>query len=121
MLSRVMCVRRMSTRVAKSINPHNGAVEKEYPLWSDAQATLAADKAAATFLKWKKSSFAERGVMLNKAAVVLRARKGEFSKMMAIEMGKPLAQGHFLRSPLFFTLFSLVNLPKNLTLIQLIN
>lgn len=83
----------MSTRVAKSINPHTSAVEKEYPLWTDAQATAAADRAAASFQKWKKSSFAERGVLLNKAAGILRAKKGEFAKIMAIEMGKPLAQG----------------------------
>src|SRR6185436_4417643 len=42
---------------------------------------------------WRKTSFAERGRLMKRAGEILRQRKEEFARLMAIEMGKPLKQG----------------------------
>jgi succinate-semialdehyde dehydrogenase / glutarate-semialdehyde dehydrogenase len=52
---------------------------------------VAAAHAAAT--GWRSSPFAERSGAMRRAAGILRARADEFGRVMAREMGKPLAQG----------------------------
>jgi succinate-semialdehyde dehydrogenase/glutarate-semialdehyde dehydrogenase len=77
----------------QTINPATGALVREYEEASDddvAAALAAADRA---FEDWRRVSFDERGRALRKAADALDARKEELAKLMAIEMGKPLAQG----------------------------
>lgn len=46
-----------------------------------------------SFLNWRKTSFAYRADLMLKAAAVLRKNKDEYAKLMALEMGKPFAQG----------------------------
>ena len=43
--------------------------------------------------EWAKVPFAERARLMNRAAEILLERKDDFAKMMAREMGKPLADG----------------------------
>jgi succinate-semialdehyde dehydrogenase/glutarate-semialdehyde dehydrogenase len=49
--------------------------------------------AAAAFRDWRRVPFAERAEPMRAAARILRARKEEFARTMAVEMGKPIAQG----------------------------
>src|SRR5687767_2100956 len=42
---------------------------------------------------WRRVPFAERAVPMKKTAAILRERKAELAKLMALEMGKPLKQG----------------------------
>jgi len=51
--------------------------------------TLAED----TFDAWRRVSFSERAKLFYAVAEILRARQDELAGIMAIEMGKPLAQG----------------------------
>jgi succinate-semialdehyde dehydrogenase/glutarate-semialdehyde dehydrogenase len=77
----------------QTINPATGALVREYDEASDDDvlATLAAADRA--FQEWRRAGFAERGRALVKAAETLDARKEELARLMAVEMGKPLAQG----------------------------
>lgn len=77
----------------QSINPANDALIREYPETAPAdvaKATAAADRA---FLAWRETRFAERAIPMRRAAALLRERKEELARLMALEMGKPLAQG----------------------------
>ena len=57
------------------------------------EALGAAGAAHQAFLKWRRTTFAERGAALHKAAEILRARKDEFARFMTEEMGKTLTDG----------------------------
>jgi succinate-semialdehyde dehydrogenase/glutarate-semialdehyde dehydrogenase len=76
-----------------SVNPASGETIKTYSEMTPAQAADAVAQAHGTWLKWRTTTFAERAKILKKTAVVLRERKHELAKLMAIEMGKPLKQG----------------------------
>ena len=77
----------------QSINPSNDALIREYPETSadDIKGALAAAHRA--FLAWRETSFADRALPMRRAAVLLRERKEALAQLMAVEMGKPLAQG----------------------------
>ena len=49
--------------------------------------------ASNTFESWKRTSVGERAALFHKVANILRDRQEELAKLMALEMGKPLAQG----------------------------
>jgi succinate-semialdehyde dehydrogenase/glutarate-semialdehyde dehydrogenase len=50
-------------------------------------------RAATAFDDWRRRRFAERAALLQAAARRLRAEKAEHARTMALEMGKPVAQG----------------------------
>jgi succinate-semialdehyde dehydrogenase / glutarate-semialdehyde dehydrogenase len=77
----------------KSINPANGETTKTYDEMSPREAAAAVGEAHETWTSWRKSSFAERGRLMTRAASILRERKGQLAQLMAMEMGKPLKQG----------------------------
>ena len=77
----------------QSINPANDALVQEYPETSPAELTRAVAAAHQAFLAWRFTSFAERAAPMRRAAALLRERKEALALLMAIEMGKPLAQG----------------------------
>jgi succinate-semialdehyde dehydrogenase/glutarate-semialdehyde dehydrogenase len=49
-------------------------------------------RSQAAFVSWKRTSFAERSALLNRAAAVLRSRKGLLAALMTAEMGKPMSE-----------------------------
>ncbi|HEY0307237.1 MAG TPA: aldehyde dehydrogenase family protein, partial [Acidobacteriaceae bacterium] len=71
-----------------SINPSNGKTIKTFPELTDAQLEAKLAAAAKTFQTWKKTSYAERAVILNKAAEIIRANVDRFAKHATLEMGK---------------------------------
>src|SRR5260370_34726287 len=71
-----------------TINPATGQVLKTFEPLSDAQIEVKLQKAADTFLSYRKVPFAERARMMMKAAAILDAEKETFAKMMTTEMGK---------------------------------
>ena len=77
----------------QSLNPFDGKVVAEYPeyTWDDVDARLVAAHRA--FLDWRRAPFAERSAVLRAAAGRLEARKDDLARLMAIEMGKPVAAG----------------------------
>jgi succinate-semialdehyde dehydrogenase / glutarate-semialdehyde dehydrogenase len=76
-----------------SINPTNGETIKTYDEMTPAEAASAVAEAHEAWWSWRKTSFAERARLMTRAALILRERKHELAKLMALEMGKPLKQG----------------------------
>ena len=77
----------------KSTNPVTGRVVKEYEeLTSGAAAAIVGD-VHRVFIDWRRTTFAERAQPMSKAASLLRGRAGELSRLMAVEMGKPVTAG----------------------------
>lgn len=75
-----------------TINPYTGEVLKTFPDASDTQIAQALDNAHNAFLDWRERSFAERSVILQRAADLLRAQANDFARLMTLEMGKITAE-----------------------------
>ena len=71
-----------------TINPATGQVVKTFEPLSDAQIEVKLQKAADTFLSYRRVPFAERAQKMLKAAAILDGEKETFAKMMTTEMGK---------------------------------
>jgi len=76
-----------------SVNPANGKTLRSYNEMTPEEAACAVEHAHETWTSWRKTSFAERGRLMTRAGVILRERKHELAKLMALEMGKPVKQG----------------------------
>jgi succinate-semialdehyde dehydrogenase/glutarate-semialdehyde dehydrogenase len=76
-----------------SINPANNKKLKLYKSHSDKRIEKKIAQTHAAWLKWKTTSFEERSRLLISMAKVLSEQKNDLARLMALEMGKPLAQG----------------------------
>ncbi len=77
----------------ESVNPATGETIKTYEEMTPPQAAAAVAEAHEAWKAWRKTSFAERARPMKRAAAILRERKEEFARLMALEMGKPFKQG----------------------------
>lgn len=76
-----------------SVNPATGETIASYSELNLHQLHATLKQVEAAWQKWRQTSFTERASLMNKAAALLRERKEEFARLMALEMGKPLAGG----------------------------
>ena len=76
-----------------AVNPATGELLKTYDEMTPGETAAAVEEAHAAWKSWRTVPFAERARPMKKAAAVLRERKEEFARLMALEMGKPLKQG----------------------------
>jgi succinate-semialdehyde dehydrogenase/glutarate-semialdehyde dehydrogenase len=76
----------------QSVNPSNGKVLKKFKELSDAQLEIAIKTAATCFETWRHKTFAERAIIVTKAATIMRERADEFAKPVTLEMGKLIAE-----------------------------
>ncbi len=77
----------------ESRNPYTGRVEQQFEAFSWAQTKQLLGEAHAAFADWRTTAFEHRARLMHRAADLLRERAGELARLMAIEMGKPLADG----------------------------
>ncbi|HEX6121895.1 MAG TPA: NAD-dependent succinate-semialdehyde dehydrogenase [Ktedonobacterales bacterium] len=77
----------------QSTNPTTGETIAIFEPFTQQQQDDALTQARGAFTRWRETSFAERATFMQLAAAVLRARKDELARMMAREMGKPIAEG----------------------------
>lgn len=77
----------------KSINPATGALVKEYPEPDAEQVQAWLEQTSQAQRAWKRTSFEHRSALMRRAAQVLRERADVYGRLMAEEMGKPIAQG----------------------------
>ncbi|TCD15080.1 NAD-dependent succinate-semialdehyde dehydrogenase [Oricola cellulosilytica] len=75
-----------------SINPATGETIKEIAGHSDEDIERALTNAKLAFDEWKKTSFAHRASIMNKAADLLEERKNELARTATREMGKRLQE-----------------------------
>ncbi len=76
----------------QSINPNTSKLLKSFEYISNAQLDKALAAADTCFQTWKHKSFAERAVILNKAAAILHAHVYDFAKLETLEMGKRIVE-----------------------------
>src|SRR5881296_1030699 len=76
-----------------SINPSSGEVLESFEEATSAALERVLAHAWQAFLGWRERTFAERAARLREVARVLGAKKVEYARLMALEMGKPVAQG----------------------------
>ena len=72
----------------QSVNPNNGQVLKSFEHLSNAQLEQSLAAAQTCFQTWKHETYAERAVIVNKAAALLHARVDDFARLATLEMGK---------------------------------
>ena len=77
----------------QAINPATGEKIGRYEETAAGDVERALAAAAAAFEEWRHADFSERAVPLKNAAALLRKQREDFARLMAIEMGKPIAQG----------------------------
>ena len=77
----------------ESLNPATGESIQTYPEMTREEVDAILEKADAAYQDWRHTSFSQRSSLMKKAGEILRARKEEFARLMALEMGKPVAQG----------------------------
>jgi succinate-semialdehyde dehydrogenase / glutarate-semialdehyde dehydrogenase len=71
-----------------TINPATGETLKTFEQLSDREIDRKLQIAADAFSKYRKTSFAERARMMQRAAEILEAKKDTFGRTMTTEMGK---------------------------------
>jgi len=72
----------------ESVNPYNGEHLKSFPVLTDAQLETTLAQAEICFLSWKHKSYAERAIIVAKAAELMHAHVDDFAKLATLEMGK---------------------------------
>ncbi len=77
----------------RSIDPTTGETVRDYPEATPAAIGAALDLAERAFHAWRRESFESRAAVLRRVAARLRERAADDAVTMAIEMGKPVAQG----------------------------
>jgi succinate-semialdehyde dehydrogenase/glutarate-semialdehyde dehydrogenase len=77
----------------RSINPATEETIANYPEDSAEQVEQKIRRADAAFREWRSTSFTQRADLFRKAAAVLRAQSSDLSRLMALEMGKPIVGG----------------------------
>src|SRR5450759_4951150 len=76
----------------QSVNPYDGKIRKTFKELTDNQLETAIKTAATCFETWRHTTFAERAVVVIKAATIMRARVDEFARPVTLEMGKLIAE-----------------------------
>jgi succinate-semialdehyde dehydrogenase/glutarate-semialdehyde dehydrogenase len=76
----------------QSINPANNKVIKTYQEISDRELSEILSKMQFAFEDWKSKSFNYRASLMKTAGEILRSKREEYSKLMTLEMGKPIVQ-----------------------------
>jgi succinate-semialdehyde dehydrogenase / glutarate-semialdehyde dehydrogenase len=77
----------------RSVNPTDGSLVREYAEATPEEVTSALGAAARAFESWRRTPFAERASVLRRAGALLREGRDGLARLMALEMGKPVAQG----------------------------
>lgn len=76
-----------------AINPSTGETLEKYDAITPDNVLRRLEKAQHAFEDWKKTRFSERGELMKKVSRVLTENKNDYARIMAMEMGKPMAQG----------------------------
>ncbi|MCX6153484.1 MAG: NAD-dependent succinate-semialdehyde dehydrogenase [Candidatus Kapabacteria bacterium] len=76
-----------------TINPSTGSPLAEYRHLDNNEIDEKIKLSDKAFKQWSKIPISKRADLMMEAADVINTNKAEYSKLMALEMGKPLAQG----------------------------
>ena len=76
----------------QSVNPATGKILKKFKEITNKQLETTLKTAATCFETWRHKTFAERAIIVTKAATIMRERADEFAKPVTLEMGKLIAE-----------------------------
>ncbi|MFW5702220.1 MAG: aldehyde dehydrogenase family protein, partial [Bacteroidota bacterium] len=76
-----------------TVNPATGKDLNHYEEYSFEKLAEIAARADEVQKHWQTTDFSHRAELMHKAAELLRQRKEDYGRLMALEMGKPLPQG----------------------------
>jgi succinate-semialdehyde dehydrogenase/glutarate-semialdehyde dehydrogenase len=76
-----------------AINPATGELIADYPSMGTPELRAALQAADKAWRSWRRTSFAERARLMTVAGRLLRERADRYGRLMALEMGKPIAGG----------------------------
>lgn len=77
----------------RTLDPSKGELIERFDVHPDDAVEAALGSACRAFADWSRRPIGERTAMLDAAAALLEERTRELADTMALEMGKPLAQG----------------------------
>jgi succinate-semialdehyde dehydrogenase/glutarate-semialdehyde dehydrogenase len=69
-------------------NPYTGEVVKTFADATDTEVKKSVERADSAFQAWKKTSFGDRGRILQNAANMLRRDEDSYARLLTLEMGK---------------------------------
>jgi len=72
----------------QSVNPYDGKTVKTFDEMTNPQLETAIATAATTYETWRHKTYAERAVIVAKAAALMHERADEFARLVTLEMGK---------------------------------
>jgi succinate-semialdehyde dehydrogenase/glutarate-semialdehyde dehydrogenase len=72
----------------QSVNPNDGKVLRTFEELTSAQLEQSLKTAESCFQAWKHTSYAERAVIVAKAAALMQEHVDDFAKLATLEMGK---------------------------------
>lgn len=72
----------------QSVNPNTGKVLKSFDELNDEQLEKAIATAESCFSQWKRTTYEQRAVIIDKAAALMRENVDEFATLATLEMGK---------------------------------
>ena len=78
----------------QSIDPASGKKMRAYDELSSDDIPGCIDKTHAAHIQWRRTGIRQHATMMEKLAGVLRSNAGEYSRLMALEMGKPVRDGN---------------------------
>jgi succinate-semialdehyde dehydrogenase/glutarate-semialdehyde dehydrogenase len=81
-----------ATRRYATTNPATGELVRNFDTATDAQAEALLARAHAAFLGWREVPVVERVRLFRRLADLIEANRDELARLVALEMGKPLAQ-----------------------------
>jgi succinate-semialdehyde dehydrogenase/glutarate-semialdehyde dehydrogenase len=76
----------------QSINPYDGKLLKSFAPLSNNQLENTLAAAESCYQSWKHTTYAERAVILKKAAALLHAHVDDFARLETLEMGKRIGE-----------------------------
>ena len=77
----------------QTLNPTTGELVERFPDTTDSELEAALSRSARGFDGWRTTPLAERSALLLAAAELLESRKTSLAELLALEMGKPVAEG----------------------------
>jgi succinate-semialdehyde dehydrogenase/glutarate-semialdehyde dehydrogenase len=76
-----------------AIDPHSGQELRSFPTATPKEVSAAIALSERAFHDWRRTSFVDRAAVMRRVASMLRDRAPTYARLIAEEMGKPLASG----------------------------
>ena len=77
----------------KSVNPVTGKIVETYEAHSDKGVEKIINATDKSWQHWRTTSFEQRSALMQNISILLKSRKEELARLMALEMGKVMKEG----------------------------